>query len=303
MSPAPDRPLVGILLRVAGATSFAVMSVALKLASEHGVTAPEMIFYRNFFALPIVLGWALAGPGIGALRTSRPLAHLTRSGIGLVSMLFTFEALVLLPLAEATTITFSAPIFATLLSALMLRESIGRYRWAAVLVGFIGIVVIARPGETSGVVPLVGITVALAAALGQALVAITLRQIGKTEQIAAIVFWFTVITSLAGAAMLPFFGKAHDNTAWLLLLLGGATGGAAQILMTASLRHAAVSAVVPFDYMQMLWAILFGWLVWSMAPSHSTIAGALLVACAGIATAWREHRRRAGAPATQLMAE
>jgi len=206
-------------------------------------------------------------------------------------MLFTFQALVLLPLAEATTITFSAPIFATILSALVLGEAVARHRWSAVLVGFVGIVIVARPGGSGHEIPLVGLAVALAAAVGQAAVMITLRQIATTESTVAIVWWFTILTTIAGALTLPFFGQWHGWGIWPLLALAGTAGGVAQCLMTGSLRLAPVAVVVPFDYLQMLWAILFGWLVWSDAPGWTVLAGAALIAASGLYSAWRDHRR------------
>lgn len=289
--PAPERRTAGILLRLGSASSFAVMGACLKLAGDHGVNAPEMIFYRNVFGLPVVLGWILAGPGLAAIRTARPLAHVTRAGIGLVSMLFTFQALVMLPLAEATTVTFTAPIFATIFSALLLSERVGRHRWFAVLLGFAGVAVVMRPGGTSGAVPALGIAVALAAAIGQSAVAITIRQLGRTEQVAATVFWFTIATSLAGAALLPIFGQTHDGAAWMLLVVAGVFGGIGQLTMTASLRFAPVAVVAPFDYFQMLWALLLGWMIWSTEPAVTALVGAAMIASSGLYTAYREHRR------------
>ena len=288
--PRADRPLLGIALRLGSASCFSIMAVALKLASERGVTAPEMILYRNGFGLPLLIGWLLLGPGLGALRTRRPLAHLTRSGIGLVSMVLTFQALILLPLAEATTITFAAPVFATILSVFVLSERVGRYRWAAVALGFAGVLIVMQPG--SDALPLVGVLVAVAAAIGQAGVAITLRQIGKSESIAAIVFWFTVATTVAGLAALPWFGQWHDGETWALLVASGMVGIAGQLMMTASLRHAPVAVVAPLDYVQILWATLFGWLVFAHVPVATTLAGAALVVTGGLLTAWREHHLR-----------
>src|SRR3569833_3305804 len=115
------------------------MAAFLKAASQHGVSTFEMIFYRNVWALLIVGGWIAAGPGWSAVKTRAPLAHLTRSVIGLISMLLTFGAVALLPLGEATTLFFVAPIVATLLSGLLLAEKIGPRRWSAVAVGFVGV--------------------------------------------------------------------------------------------------------------------------------------------------------------------
>jgi drug/metabolite transporter (DMT)-like permease len=284
----PERRLLGIAMRASSATAFGGMSGLLKAASLHGVTTPEMIFYRNAWALLVVGGWISFGPGWSAVKTKAPLAHVTRSTIGLVSMLLTFGALALLPLGEATTLTYAAPILATLLSGLVLAEKIGPRRWSAVAVGFIGVLLVARPGD--GVTAL-GLVVGISAAIGQAAVMITVRQISRTEQTAAIVFWFTVITTIAGAAMLPFFGRSHDVLTYIMLAGAGLLGGFAQLTMTASLRFAPVSVVVPLDYLQIVWGILIGWLVFMSPPTPLMLGGAALIAASGIYTAYREHAR------------
>ena len=284
----PERRLFGIALRASSATAFAGMSALLKAASEHGVTTPEMIFYRNVWALLVVGGWIAVGPGWSAVRTRAPLAHLTRSVVGLISMLLTFGALALLPLGEATTLTYAAPILATLLSGILLAEKIGVRRWCAVAVGFVGVLLVARPGN--GVTGL-GLLVGIAAAVGQSGVMITIRQISRTERTEAIVFWFTIFTTVAGAMMLPFFGRSHDLPTLGLLAGAGLIGGFAQLSMTASLRFAPVSVVVPLDYLQIVWGITIGWLVFLTPPTWLMLAGAALIAASGIYTAYREHVR------------
>jgi drug/metabolite transporter (DMT)-like permease len=284
----PERRLFGIALRATSATSFGLMSALLKAASEHGVSTPEMIFYRNVWALLVVGGFVAMGPGWSAVKTKAPLAHLTRSTIGLVSMLLTFGALALLPLGEATTLTYAAPIVATLLSGLILAEKIGPRRWSAVAVGFIGVLLVARPSEG---VTAIGLAVGIAAAFGQSAVMITVRQISRTEQTVAIVFWFTVFTMIAGLAMLPFFGHSHDLTTYAILAGAGLLGGVGQLSMTGSLRFAPVSVVVPLDYLQIVWGITIGWLVFMSPPTPLMLAGAALIAGSGIYTAWREHVR------------
>ena len=284
----PERRLLGIALRAISATAFGLMAAFLKAASERGVSTFEMIFYRNIWALLIVGGWVALGPGWSAVKTKAPLAHLTRSVIGLVSMLLTFGAVALLPLGEATTLTYAAPIVATLLSGLVLAERIGPRRWSAVAVGFVGVMLVARPG--AGITSL-GLAVGIGAAFGQSAVMITVRQISRTEQTVAIVFWFTVFTMLAGLAMLPFFGHAHDFETYAILAVAGLLGGIGQLSMTGSLRFAPVSVVVPLDYLQIVWGIAIGWLVFLSPPTPLMLAGAALIAASGIYTAWREHVR------------
>lgn len=290
----PARPaehrLAGIALRLAAATAFAVMAAILKLAAERGVSLVELVFARNLFALPVVAAWITAGPGWATVRTRRPAAHVTRAGLGLVSMSCTFIALSLLPLADATTIGFSAPLFATFLSALVLREPVGRHRWMCVAVGFVGVGIAMRPGGSA--VPLAGLATALMAALMSGGVTITLRQIGETEAVAATVLWFTVACLVVSGLAVPFFWQARDPTTWGLLIAMGLAGGLGQIGNTGSLRLAPVAVVVPFDYFQLLWAVLLGWALWNTMPSAATIAGGGLIVASGLYMLWREQRRR-----------
>jgi drug/metabolite transporter (DMT)-like permease len=285
---ATDHRLRGIGYRMGAVLCFAIMAGALKLAADRGVSTIELIFYRNLFSAPVILLWLAFGPGFGAVRTKRPGAHLTRAGIGLVSMVFNFQALVMLPLAEATTIGFAAPLFATILSALLLSEPVGRHRWAAVAIGFAGVIVVMQPGSAS--LPPDGLAVAILAALGVSAVVITIRQIGATEHPATTVFWFNTISLAVLAVPMPFVATAHPPEVWVILAVMGITGGLMQILMTSSLSYAPVSVLAPFDYFQLLWATIIGWLLWSRSPSPATLAGGLLIAASGIYTGYREHR-------------
>ncbi len=285
----PEHVIGGILCRIGMGLSFSTMGALLKLASTRGLNAPELVFYRSLFSLPVVLLWTLKRHSLASLKPNRPLAHVWRSALGLVSMGLTFQALILLPLADATAINFTAPIFATILSFLILREPVGMHRWAAVLLGFVGVLVMARPGGSG--LPMLGIGIALVAAISQGAVTTTLRHLQRSENIASIVFWFAVAGTVVGGLLMPVFGTWHDLIAILLVLAGGLCGGMGQLFMTASLR-APVAVVTPFDYLQILAATAFGWLLFSAVPTIHTIIGAALIAVAGIYTAWREHRRR-----------
>ena len=279
----------GILCRIGSGFSFATMGALLKLASEQGLNAPELVFYRSLFSLPVILFWVLKQESLAALRPNRPLAHVWRCGLGLLSMGLTFQALILLPLADATAINFTAPIFATILSFLILKEPVGLHRWSAVLLGFIGVLIVARPGGSS--LPLLGVSIALIAAVGQAGVTTTLRHLQRSENVSAIVFWFAVSGVLVGGLVMPFFGEWHSAQAMGIVLAGGLAGGLGQLLMTASLR-APVSVVTPFDYLQIVAATAYGWMLFSNVPSTHTIAGAALIAVSGLYTALRENRLR-----------
>jgi drug/metabolite transporter (DMT)-like permease len=279
----------GILCRIGAGVSFSTMGALLKLASTHGFNAPELVFYRSLFSLPVVLAWVLKRESLSMLRPNRPVAHVWRSGLGLLTMGLSFEALILLPLADATAINFTAPIFATILSFLILKEDVGLHRWTAVAIGFVGVLIVARPGEST--LPALGLGVALAAAIGSAGVTTTLRHLQRSENISTIVFWFAVAGILVGALLLPFFGHAHGPEGMILVAAGGFAGGLGQLSMTASLR-APVSVVTPFDYLQIVGATIYGWMLFSDVPNVNTIAGAGLIAASGLYIAWRERRRR-----------
>jgi drug/metabolite transporter (DMT)-like permease len=283
-------PLRGMALRVGSVTAFAVMAGLLKAASARGVSLPEIVFYRNAAALPVILAWLLMGPGLAAIKTRRPGAHLTRSLLGFNSMFCYFGALSLLPLAEAITLNYTAPIAATILSALFLREKVGPRRWAAVLIGFIGVVIIVRPGGDTAL-PLLGVGLGLLGALTLSMVTVTLRQISVTESTGAIVFWFTTFCVIVTGFMLPFYGQMHDTTTFLLLLAGGLCGGLGQLAMTGSLRFAPVAVVAPLDYVQIIWTVLIGWAFFATSPAIATLLGGALIAGSGIYTAYRERQR------------
>jgi len=289
LSPPPlkQNRLLGIGLRVGAATCFGFMAAMIKLGSEAGVSLPELAFYRFAFGLPPLLIWIAMTGSFGAWRTRRPFAHLWRGTIGLTTMVTAFAALTLLPLAESATIGFVAPLFSVALSALILGEKVGRHRWTAVVLGLIGVLIVMRPGGSP--VPALGLALALLAALGTAGVTITLRQIGKTERTPTIVLWFTFFAMAATGLFLPAYGRAHDGPTWTILVALGLFGGLGQLFLTSSLRFAPVPVVVPFDYSQLLWAVLLGWILWDTSPPASTWTGAAVIVASGLYTLYREH--------------
>jgi len=280
--------LLGIALRIGAATSFAFMAAMIKLGYAHGVSTPELAFWRFTFGLPPLLTWIAASGNFAAWRTARPMAHVSRAAIGLTTMVLAFSALAYLPLAEATTIGFAAPLFAVILSALVLKEPVGRHRWTAVLLGFAGVVIVMRP-ESSHLPP-IGLALAITAAFGVGIVTITIRQIGRTEGTQTTVLWFSLLSMLALAPFLFIGGKPHDPTTWAILLALGLFGGCGQLFLTSSLRFAPVSSVVPFDYSQLLWAVLLGWWIFDTHPPTTTWAGAAVIIGSGLYTVYREHR-------------
>ncbi len=278
----------GIGLRLGAVTAFAAMAATIKLGYAHGVSTPELAFYRFAFGLPPLLLWIWWSGNRGAWRTKRPMAHVWRAVVGLSTMLLAFSALAYLPLAESTTIGFAAPLFAVMLSALVLKEQVGRHRWSAVVLGFVGVLLVMRlEGED---LPALGLGLAVAAAFGVSVVTITIRQIGLTEHPQTTVLWFSLLSMLALGTLLPTYGQLHDARTWAILLALGTFGGLGQLFLTSSLRYAPVSVVVPFDYTQLLWAVLLGWLIFADEPPTTTWAGAAIIIASGLYTLYREHK-------------
>ena len=266
------------------------MNVVIKVAEAHGAGLGEILFWRQFGAALLVGAIVGAGPGFASLKTLRFGAHVLRCVIGLTAMSLTFWTLLLLPLAEATTLGFSMPIFATVLGALLLHEATGWRRWAAVLAGFIGVLIVTQPGD--GHIPPLGILTGLGAAFCTACISILLRTIGKTEAGLTTVFWFSSLSLVPLSVVYASSVKAHPPLVWALLLAIGLLGGVAQIAMTRSLQLGDVSLVVPMDYTALLWATLLGWLVFGMLPVPSTWLGAPIIVVSGLYIVWREHVRR-----------
>jgi drug/metabolite transporter (DMT)-like permease len=287
--PSHDRNGLGIAYRLLAMFCVACRSATVKWAGHRGVPVFEIVFFRNAFAF-VPLGlyiWRTTGASV--LRTRRPLGHLHRSVVGMTGMVCSFFALRRLALTEATAFTFVAPLFMTALSALMLREPVGRHRWGAVLVGFMGVLIMVRPEP--GHVNLVGVGFALTAALGSALAMVQIRQIAVTEKGPTIVFYFTLAGTLVGLAGSLLHWVTPDATTFAVLVLGGLVGGVGQLFLTEAIRVAPVGVVAPFDYSQLIWATALGFLVWGELPHPATLAGAAVVAASGIYILHRELRR------------
>ena len=288
-------------LRLGSAMMLALMFAGVKWAGQHGVSVLESLFYRQVGTAICATSWVALGPGFASLRTKRAGAHAVRMSIGLVAMGLNFLAMMLLPLAEATAIGFSVPIFATLLAALVLGEPTGRWRWGAVIVGFLGVLVIVQPG--SGHIAVYGGLVAVGAALSTACATIAIRRLGATEAAATTVFWFAVTSLVPLSLVMPFAAKHHDPSTYAVIAALSLAGGIAQLALTGSLRLAPVALVMPVDYSSLLWATLLGWLIFQQVPSQWTWIGAPIVIAAGLIILWREQRLRIAGSAAVAVPE
>lgn len=286
--PPVQRPALALILRLAAAFVLATLIMLVKYTAGTGVRFGEILFWRTSLTLPILGTWLVAQGQLKRLQTKRMPAHLRRAALGTVGMTMTFGAPILLPLAESTTLSFTTPIFAVILSAALLAERVGPWRWTAVAAGFIGILTIAQPGHTH--MPLLGTAVGLGAAIMVALISIQIRDLSRTDEPIAIVFWFSAWSTLVFTVTLPLFFTAHTIAQWLLLLAIGVLGCIAQLLLTASLRFGQVASVIVMDYSSLIWATIYGWLVWDQLPTAATWLGAPLIVGAGGLIAFREHR-------------
>jgi drug/metabolite transporter (DMT)-like permease len=212
-----------------------------------------------------------------------------------------FTALILLPLADATALSYAAPIFTVVLAALILKERIRVYRWSAVAVGFLGVMVMLWPylGRTSGLDQLqaIGAACGLAGAVCAGFATIETRKLTATEATGAIVFYFMVFTTVLALLTLPA-GFFIPSQAWRwpdlhdasLLVLMGVMGGIGQITLTESFRNGDASLIAPFDYLSMVWAILLGWFLFAELPRPAMLLGAAIVIASGIFVIVRERR-------------
>ena len=299
--PVEPRPLAGIALRLVTALLLAIMFALVKLASTRGVNLVETLFYRQIGSALCAVGLVSAGAGFASLRTRRVGAHVGRMALGMTAMALNFLAMIMLPLAEATAIGFTVPLFSTILAALVLGEATGRWRWSAVAAGFLGALLIVRPG--SGHVELAGAGVAIVAALLTAAVTVVIRRLGATERASTTVFWFAFSSLPPLGLLMLVFARAHDPKTWAILAGIAAAGGLAQLTLTQSLRLAPVALVMPMDYTSLLWATLLGAWLFGQLPAPWTWAGAPIIIASGLVIVWREHRlhRRAALDAATVV--
>ena len=297
IAPSPEVPqhyLGGIALRLLAMLSLSLMFVLVKRIDAAGIHIVESLFWRQAIVLPMLVGWALTRGGLAIYRTHRIGTHARRAMMGLTGMALNFGGMIFLPMAEATTINLSVPIFAVIFAALFLGEPTGWQRWSAVLVGFLGVLLVLNPttlvaqGFTGhhGL----GTLIALGGAVMTALITIQVRDLARTESPMTIVFWFSLISMLPLGLALPFVMTAHGAGEWALLIGLGLLGAVVQLSLTGALRLAPVAVVTPMDYSSLLWSIACGWFFFGTLPAETTWVGAPLIVASGLFIAWREHR-------------
>ena len=266
---------------------FTVMNVFAKLLSaSHSVV--EIAFYRNLIAcMPfLIIVFVLGKRDILIIRSKPSLVGL-RALLGAVSLMTTFAAFSLMPMAETTVLLFTASLFIPVLGVIFLGERVGPYRWSAVVIGFAGVVIMTGP---VGQVSAIGITVAIAAALMHATLQIVLRYLGRYERPETITFYFLVIGTLVTALPLPFVAVTPTMAEVPLLFGVGLSGALAQWLLSIAFRNAPAAIVTVFNYSGIVWATLFGWLIWNDWPLPTVLIGAGVVIASNGLIIWRESR-------------
>jgi drug/metabolite transporter (DMT)-like permease len=289
-SSAPHQDVLrGILLMLGAVAVFSTMDALIKHLSA-GYSSLQIIFFRNLFAFLPLLPVLARGGGLDLLRTQRLASHLGRAAMGLGAMVCFFTAFALMPLADVVAISLSAPIFVTAFSVPLLAERVGPRRWAAVLVGFIGVLVMVRPGG-HGLVQLAAL-LPLGGAVLYALALIAMRKLGRTERATTTVFYFTLACTAISGVALPFVWRTPDADGLVLLICVGLLGGSAQLLMTQALRLAPAAVVAPFDYSALIFSIGYGFLIWGEVPDWMLLVGAAIVIASGLYILHRETLRR-----------
>ncbi len=252
--------------------AFSLMDVLVKWSEAYPVG--QVLFFRGFCGLIPILFLIPSDRFLDFYKTTRPFLHFKRCLSGLIALVSIFIALRNLPLATVVSISFAAPIFTTIFSIFLLNEKVGFYRWLAVLVGFIGIMVITEPGFSSlnfyYIYPIIF-------CLGLSYVAIAIRKLSSTEPVWLISFFFSFSISILGLLSLFQGWVMPDLLDLFLLSMVGILGGLANLWLSQSYKYSEVSLVTPLKYLALVFAIIFGYLIWSEVPTLKTLIGALLV--------------------------
>lgn len=301
--------LKAVSLKLASTLAFTIMGVQVRYL-EGAVPIGQVAFFRSLFALfliVLVFGWR--GELRTAFRTKHPSAHLVRGLFSVVGTFCTFGALARIPIADFTAIAFIAPLITVIFAALLLKERVHVYRWSAVAVGLVGVILMLTPYFGDSVVLASAGTAGVAFALGNALctagATIQVKRITATETTSSIMMFATMMVLVASLLTIPF-GWVMPSTwlHWGLLISIGVVGGIGQMLFTDSYRYAPASFLAPFDYTSMLWAFVLGYWVFGEAPTLYVVIGSVIVAGAGIFVILRERqlglRRRRDTPVSAI---
>jgi drug/metabolite transporter (DMT)-like permease len=292
----PMRPLRGIALKLGSVLIFIVMASMIKATAAH-VPAGQAVFFRSFFAIPVIVMWLAARRELSTgFHAVSPIGHFWRGFAGTCAMGLGFAALGYLPLPEVTAIGYAAPLLTVIFAAMFLGEDVRLFRISCVVLGLTGVLIVLSPrltvldADASDHRAAFGAMLVLGGAVFTALAQVFIRKMVMTEKTAAIVFWFSVTATILSLTTIPFGWVVPTPFETFLLVAAGLLGGVGQILLTSSYREADASLVAPFDYASMLFALGIGYFVFAEVPTWTMLCGAALVVTAGILIIWRERK-------------
>lgn len=283
-------PLRGIMFKLGSVLIFIVMSSLIKAA---GMPAGQSVFFRSFFAIPVILGWlAWRGELATGFQVKNPMGHFWRGFAGTSAMGLGFAGLAYLPLPEVTAIGYAAPLLTVVFAAMFLGEQVRLFRISCVALGLVGVLVVLSPNLSvhANATATLGAMLVLTGAVFSALAQVFVRKLVMTEKTPAIVFYFSVTSTLLSLLTIPFGWVMPSPQQAVLLVGAGLLGGFGQIFLTSSYRWADASLVAPFDYASMIFALLIGYFIFAETPSGTMLLGAGLVILAGVLIILRERR-------------
>ena len=289
-----DNLWLAIAFACINACMLGVMGLFGKLLSQY-FGPIEVTFFRNVFSLIALFGWLFfARKLVITLKTQRPWAHLFRSFIGTIGIALGMWAVSLMSLAETTVLLFTSPLFTLILSMIFLKECVGPYRISAIILGFIGVLIVANPFNGEFALPLLGLMVGLGWGFFSGAVDTTLRWIGTTENATTTTFYFMLFGTLTLGLHWPF-AEIQDNSfspeAMLIACGLGLSGLLSLLAKSQSFRLGEASVIAPMMYTMIIWSILFDYLFWEKIPTWNVITGAVTIICANLIILYREHQK------------
>lgn len=286
---ANEHPLRGIALLVIAVLFFVLLDSTSKHLSQQW---PVSLVVWIRYAVHLLLMVLLLAPrhGLRLVSTRRPRLQIVRAGCLLITSWFIVAALQRMPLAETTAIMFSAPLMVTAMAGRLLGEQVGRVRWAAVVLGFMGVILVAQP---TGDIDLIGVLLALCAATGFAAYQLLTRLLSPTERPLTLLFWTALVGTVLMSFALPWAWHGPTPDAWSAtqMVAMGVFGGTGHLLLIQAFRHAPASTLSPILYVQLAWATLLGWVFFGQLPAWTGLIGILIIASAGVMTALASRRK------------